>query len=833
MDSQGQFVSVAAFFRDARRVGDAAQLPRQDAAAILGRFFQNYTYEACSADQLLALADIAVRARDSEVARDALTRAGAMPGRAHLAYYKLGRLELGIGNVAEADAFFSLGTQADPEFAYNWMGRARALAASGRLREAAEPADRFLAFNVVPHSRDDMAALAEIADYLFENGERLRAAPAYALLRTHAPFSQKAAVRQAEAMISSGQLTEALELLRGAHASTALDLWGRRALAHCESHAGNHETALALVEGVIAERPTDAGFIATYLDVLVRGRDTSRWADALSRHADILPADGRAELEARLHLSAGNTVAACRVLAGKTLVRQTRLFYAAMESAYAALGAGHAAEAQALAGRLSEAAPDMAGPMILQADIAMRQQRWEDAARALGAVPREAEDEPHLRLKWFEYRCFTGDFEEAERLLGLLEATELPSRQFMLPILRFLAERQRWTDLVDRALSWLGADLRYDQIGYVLFRAAKRTARQADFLAAIEAIDDWQASPDLVRLHTALAWDCASSLADMSQVAAQPTTHASSAMRARMAVQRHVLARAQAPRGRRALFLCTNANYLCATIVALHSALQNSAPGREDCFIVVDDELAERTGRLVQPFRNQGFSVRVVPASQVIEGAERLYPTYGLFTSGHMLASAAYYRIFFARHLQKLGAYTRALYIDSDVLVRMPLDGLFWSQLDGHPLAARVETPRPEVFRAIALHKLRDDLYFNSGVLLFDLASDKLEAALDGAVAAIADAGTTLLFHDQCALNLGFRDSFQRLGMEWNRPVGEASPLADVAADTGILHFLDRPKPWSAAYDGECATLWFEQWRRTAEVIGEAQAVELFALNED
>jgi lipopolysaccharide biosynthesis glycosyltransferase len=319
----------------------------------------------------------------------------------------------------------------------------------------------------------------------------------------------------------------------------------------------------------------------------------------------------------------------------------------------------------------------------------------------------------------------------------------------------------------------------------------------------------------------------------MEQVAALAPLPPSQAMRRRMDVQRQILARATAEAGRRALFLCTDRNYLCATLVALHSALQHSTPGREDIFVIVDDDDAALADRLVRPFRQRGFTIRVVPATEVVGNAERLLPAYGLFTSGHLLAAAAYYRIFFARHLQALGEYGRAVYIDSDVLVRAPLDGLFASDLRGYPLSARIETPRPEVSRAIALHGLDNDLYFNSGVLLFDLTSIQLTAALDDALAAIRDDSVTLLFHDQCALNLGFRDRFQRLGVVWNQPVGEATPLAAIPGDTAILHFLDRPKPWSTAYEGECATLWFDQWRETAALIGEADAVELFALSSD
>lgn len=833
VDSQNAITSVTAFFRDARVNAATSTMGPEEAATILGEFYQRYSTDACNGDQLLALADLSLRARDYDSARQVLNRARLIPQRAHLAYYKLGRLEMTRGDPAAAHEHFTWGAEVDPAFPFNWMGRARALHALGRRREAAEHAERFAGFGVRPHGQDELAILADLADFLFETGERARARPIYDLLSAFGHSDRKLIGRQAEALIAAGNHDAALALLRPAHQSDLLDMWGRRALAHCESLAGNHDEAIALAESVLAERPSDQGFVATLLEALVRSRDVGRWRDAVVRLDGAIGADGARELRARIALSVGDVRSAAAEFDGIELKRRTRQFHTAVETAYAALAAGELEITAAFAERLREAAPDELAPLILRTDFCLRQQLWEQAGEVLRTVPAEFADHPQILLKQFEYNCFLGNIAEAARLQERLEEGGLPGRQFALPVLRFLAEQQRWGELADRAIAWLGADFRYDQIGYVLFRAARRTGRQAEFIAAIEAIPQWRDSQDLGRLHAALAWDRADSLAEMERVAAEAAIPPSPAMRRRMEVQRQILARAAASAGRRALFFCTNGNYLCATIVALHSALKHSRPGREDVFVVIDDSDAAFADRLLAPYRERGFVVRVVPASQVVASPDGLDATYGLFTSGHLLASAAYYRIFFARHLQSLGDYGRALYLDSDVLVRRPLDELFAADLEGYPLSARVETPRPEVSRAIVLHGLQEDLYFNSGVLLFDLQNDLLTDALDWTVNAIHDDNVTLLFHDQCALNLGFRNRFLRLGKEWNFPIQETAPVASIPHGAAVLHYLDRPKPWSTAYDGECATLWFDEWREAASVIGEAAAVELFRMNTD
>jgi lipopolysaccharide biosynthesis glycosyltransferase len=336
-----------------------------------------------------------------------------------------------------------------------------------------------------------------------------------------------------------------------------------------------------------------------------------------------------------------------------------------------------------------------------------------------------------------------------------------------------------------------------------------------------------------VRLRGNLLLDRATTLAAIERLAADPTIAGHESFRRKLSVQRDVLASAMARGNRQAIFLCADRNYLCATIVALHNLLAVTNRATTDFFLVVDDEIAELTTRLTEAFTADGVNLQIVPAATVVDTTEKLYPGYGLFTSGHKLAAAAYYRIFFAKYLQKLGRHDRALYVDGDILIRGRLEPLLVLDLGQTPLAARVETMRPEVRRAIALHKLTENRYFNSGVLLFDLKNPALGAALDGAVTAIHDDATKLLFQDQCALNLGFRANFTDMERIWNYPVNEWTKLSAVPADAMILHFLDRPKPWSAAYGGEAASLWFERWRQTAAYIGEAKAVELFAQIQD
>jgi lipopolysaccharide biosynthesis glycosyltransferase len=204
-----------------------------------------------------------------------------------------------------------------------------------------------------------------------------------------------------------------------------------------------------------------------------------------------------------------------------------------------------------------------------------------------------------------------------------------------------------------------------------------------------------------------------------------------------------------------------------------------------------------------------------------------LRTSYGLFTGGQSLAEAAYYRIYFADKLHKQGAYERALYIDADTIVYGDLNPLF-DELPLAALMARYEVSRPEVEAAIRMHKLEPGQYFNSGVLMFDLRHAELGAALERSLHAVHNLRSNLIFQDQCALNIGFKDVFRPLDDRFNFFITPHDP--NPSPGGAILHFLDRPKPWDPIYDGPLCGLWFLKWQELASCIGREDGIRLYKM---
>ena len=68
---------------------------------------------------------------------------------------------------------------------------------------------------------------------------------------------------------------------------------------------------------------------------------------------------------------------------------------------------------------------------------------------------------------------------------------------------------------------------------------------------------------------------------------------------------------------------------------------------------------------------------------------------------------------------------------------------------------------------------------------------------------------------------------------ELDSVLGDLGSSLDVVlqleVDNVVLHFLDRPKPWDASYDGPASAYWFKHWRELASIVGGGVALDLLS----
>jgi lipopolysaccharide biosynthesis glycosyltransferase len=161
----------------------------------------------------------------------------------------------------------------------------------------------------------------------------------------------------------------------------------------------------------------------------------------------------------------------------------------------------------------------------------------------------------------------------------------------------------------------------------------------------------------------------------------------------------------------------------------------------------------------------------------------------------------------------------RALYLDADIVVCAPVALLAEANLDGLPVGAVRDSINPTLATGSALPNWSDlgltgdQEYFNSGVMVLDLAACARDEIFDRAFRAVAEHSAHLRLWDQDALNLSVRDRWFRLPRQWNSipysalsrvpwiryRAEEIQPAAELIAaenDAAIMHYVSPSKPW-------------------------------------
>ena len=260
----------------------------------------------------------------------------------------------------------------------------------------------------------------------------------------------------------------------------------------------------------------------------------------------------------------------------------------------------------------------------------------------------------------------------------------------------------------------------------------------------------------------------------------------------------------------RCAFLCSDKAYFLSVTTFLASfALCKTAREPLAWYVFLAEGVPKSWGIILEEYsKDLGLEVRVVFEREFVESSALHVERYGIFTGGNTLSRAAFLRIYAATYLYKLQLYDRALYVDSDIVCQKDIAPFFGKEFGESLIMARAEEPTPEVQTVSQTHGLDEMRYFNSGVLAFNFLNDSLPARLGHAIHLAEHDSGRLVFHDQCALNIAFKDHVSYLEPQFNfflRP--HRSDNGDPSSAI-LLHFLDRPKPWDLSYNREYRTLW-------------------------
>ena len=188
---------------------------------------------------------------------------------------------------------------------------------------------------------------------------------------------------------------------------------------------------------------------------------------------------------------------------------------------------------------------------------------------------------------------------------------------------------------------------------------------------------------------------------------------------------------------------------------------------------------------------------------------------------------------------------SRVLYLDADVVIDADLTPLLYADLNGMPLGAVRDPVNPTYELGHAFPGWKelgipgDREYFNSGVLVIDLAAADRENLFPRAFEVVAGHAAQLRLWDQDALNVAAAGRWHRLPTRWNTaPLSALTrtpwiryraehlvPLADLIAaeaQAAIVHYVSPSKPWLGLLPSGPAS---ELFQRHADAVLAAEQV--------
>jgi lipopolysaccharide biosynthesis glycosyltransferase/thioredoxin-like negative regulator of GroEL len=456
----------------------------------------------------------------------------------------------------------------------------------------------------------------------------------------------------------------------------------------------------------------------------------------------------------------------------------------------------------------------------------------------------QAKTDSELQVRKLEHFCTTLQLEKAGECLAAWGGhRNIPSGGVALAAALYAA-RGQWHEVLqlfrERVVEggWTPRMGGFDVLLEAVARAARATGRYGEVLTLLDCLPDAKSHQVVLNLRDQIIEEVRlrRSVDPLSASNGPvPDPVIGSPLRAwRADLLSRLLGQGSQAKPDRTIYFCTDRNYLPGAVVAMSSLLRHNMGALRNYSILVfcSDQIWDFASLAFGELA-AAFSVRID-----LRASTSLFPDgsgfrtgWGIFSPGHALSEAAYYRIYAALQLLDEGVEGRALYIDSDTCVGPNIDLLLEFDLRGQPLGARLEVPTVSGIRRAALKLgIRPEAYFNSGVLLFDLAHPNLATALRHAIDISLTQKHMLTFVDQCVLNLAFQDMVTTLPEPFNLFVRQATAVEALPTDPVVRHFIERPKPWDPMYRTANCTPWFDEFAALAQVLDPSLLRRLLAL---
>lgn len=203
---------------------------------------------------------------------------------------------------------------------------------------------------------------------------------------------------------------------------------------------------------------------------------------------------------------------------------------------------------------------------------------------------------------------------------------------------------------------------------------------------------------------------------------------------------------------------------------------------------------------------------------------EKMMEGFTIRATHNRLSLAAYYRCFLSAILP--ANVDRVLYLDCDIVITGHIAGLWQTPMDENTAIAAIEdTGCREKQRYDILKYPESDSYFNSGVMLINLAYWRQHDIAQACVDFYHKHPERIIFNDQDLLNCVLHNHKKLVDLQWNVQDGFYRNVpafsdewrkthADILKNPVILHYTNR-KPWNYDSQHPLRHLYFKYWDLT------------------
>ena len=265
------------------------------------------------------------------------------------------------------------------------------------------------------------------------------------------------------------------------------------------------------------------------------------------------------------------------------------------------------------------------------------------------------------------------------------------------------------------------------------------------------------------------------------------------------------------------ILLCSDNNYAMHTGVLMHSICANQK-GVEFYIFVDMDFSVENRQRLCDIAYQYGCSISI----KTVTPQHTVDMPVGKNNQPVYITKSAYSRLFAATLLPD--DIDRVIYLDSDVVIRGSLQGLWEMDIEGYAVAVGHDmAEQNHIYSGRLPYNMVQDGYFNSGVLLINLSYWRKNDCMNVFFEIVKQYQSRLILHDQDVLNIAFHDKKKWFPVTYNYQNGflyketnfkTVSYIQDEIEgskyDPIIVHFSTWDKPWKL----ECFHPFCKDWRK-------------------